>query len=700
MLIKNRLLLLFIVTFFVILHSQENDMDDFSFEELLDVKVISAGKRAESITDVSASIDVITRNEIEIFGYQTLLDILNSIQGIHSFQEGIFQTGFTMRGFYTRSTVAILVNNVEIGDGEILVGYQIPVEMIDRVEIIRGPMSIMYGSDALVGAINIVLDEKEISFLGGALGSNKMKSAYLRKSYSKNDLKFNFNASYSEDEGYDIALSDITDSNIDDLKEEDKRTDGKLGYSQVSMFFSGSIKHFYLKYYLINNSRKSYVFKPSMDDGTKRRMTNNTVLFGYQRELFEKFSINAFLRSENITGYDDMHHFTYDNYAAQHQIRKEVEGELDVFWNPIKQLSLMTGFVGYSMYEEDYFSDVPAFGLENNTYNFVLEDSPMRTWAIFEQIKYSPIKQLTFTAGLRLEQKRANSMQFITGQGTENKVVDVANYPKSDVHFIPSASVIYKINKNHLVKLMYGNAIRDNFQSGGQAAINVKKGLTDIYLESEESQTTELNYLMTAASGKIGLNISAYNILVDNIVVYVNNFDDGFTSWFENKGKQRSYGSEFLLKTKPLNNLIFDIGGSYTESRDEYLDIDQAYSPQFLGQVKTAYTFKTNSIGMTMNYVDEIEFRWNQTKTPLMSEEGALIGFQGERYGETVDDYFTFTLNLIADEILGSGAYASLNIKNLFNNEIRIPEMGGNSWANKGILHEGRTVKLNIGYKF
>lgn len=685
--------------------SESDKFDDYSFEELFNVKVISAGKREEAIGDISAAIDVISRDDIARFGHQTMLEVLNSIQGVH-ISKGLNSNTLLMRGIpisTSSAALAILVNNVRIRDNEIINIYSIPVEFIDKVEVIRGPMSIMYGSDALVGAINIVLDEipeDANATIGSAVGSYAMKSLYVRSAQKRDKLRYSFNAYYRDDEGKDIPLSDMTDMNLDNLKPEDQRTKDKLSSSQLSMFFSGAMKDFYMKYYFINNKQKRYFFFPSLNEGYLRRTMNNTILFGYEREVFEKLSLNAYIRSQNISATDTYQHFSYTYYGSQKQIKKEVEAEVDLFWKPTSKLQFMTGISGLSIYEEDYFSDIPSFGIVNDHYSFVTEDSPRRVWAVFEQIKYAPFEKLKFIGGIRLEQKRANRILFRKGQGTDSYVEENAVYPEGEVNVIPSAAAILQPNNKHLLKLMFGKAIRDNHTSGTQVSVEVAQGLTDVYLEQEESYTTELNYVMNL-SKKLNLNVSVFHMLVDNIVVRRAVITDGvFRGWFENEGEQRAYGTELLLRTKPFKGFNLDVGGSYVNSRDEYLDIDMAFSPTFMANLNMAYTFRKYSAGFSLYYVDEREAGWNQYKTPINDANNVLIGYEGGRYGNKADDYFLLNLNLRAEELFNTGLFANLNFHNLLDQEIRVPTDRSNSWAGKGTPGDGMLIKFNLGYRF
>jgi outer membrane cobalamin receptor len=91
----------------------------------------------------------------------------------------------------------------------------IPVEAIDKIEVVRGPMSVIYGSGAFFGAINIktniVLDYFPISILSASAGSEKTYKTAARASGRLEDFQYSFNGSYFNTYGLDVPYSKMID---------------------------------------------------------------------------------------------------------------------------------------------------------------------------------------------------------------------------------------------------------------------------------------------------------------------------------------------------------------------------------------------------------------------------------------------------------------------------------------------------------
>ena len=139
----------------------EEFLESLTLEELLSLEITTAGKKKEKISDIPASVVVVTREDIETYGYQSLEEILRNIPGLY-FTDDYFTQNFGVRGFWTNDplrNVIILVNDVPqreyVVSSNFLEQINIPPEAIDRIEVIRGPMSVMYGTGAFFGAINI-----------------------------------------------------------------------------------------------------------------------------------------------------------------------------------------------------------------------------------------------------------------------------------------------------------------------------------------------------------------------------------------------------------------------------------------------------------------------------------------------------------------------------------------------------------------
>ncbi|MDF1562044.1 MAG: TonB-dependent receptor [Deltaproteobacteria bacterium] len=136
-------------------------MDEFALLVQEDV-VVSASRRAQRIDDSPSAITVLTREELLASPFDTIADVLRMVPGMDVF---LLTVGFPAPGTRSGSSrsaanVLVLVDGRDIIDPlfhfPLLLGLPIDLESIERVEIIRGPASTLYGAGALQGVINFV----------------------------------------------------------------------------------------------------------------------------------------------------------------------------------------------------------------------------------------------------------------------------------------------------------------------------------------------------------------------------------------------------------------------------------------------------------------------------------------------------------------------------------------------------------------
>jgi outer membrane receptor for ferrienterochelin and colicins len=132
----------------------------------LDTMVVSASGIEQKITDAPASITVISKEELDRKPYVTLLDAVRQVEGVDVGEttDKTGQGGISIRGMGADYTLILIDGKRQNNVGDIYPnnfgGNQFnhipPKEMIERIEIIRGPASTLYGADALGGVINII----------------------------------------------------------------------------------------------------------------------------------------------------------------------------------------------------------------------------------------------------------------------------------------------------------------------------------------------------------------------------------------------------------------------------------------------------------------------------------------------------------------------------------------------------------------
>ncbi|MQP75715.1 TonB-dependent receptor [Stenotrophomonas sp. MYb238] len=132
----------------------------------LDTVVVTASGFEQKITDAPASISVITREELAKRPYMTLLDAVRDLEGVDvgETRDKTGQGTISMRGMGSDYTLILVNGRRQNNHGDIYPnnfgGNQFnhipPLDAIERIEVIRGPMSTLYGADAMGGVINII----------------------------------------------------------------------------------------------------------------------------------------------------------------------------------------------------------------------------------------------------------------------------------------------------------------------------------------------------------------------------------------------------------------------------------------------------------------------------------------------------------------------------------------------------------------
>jgi outer membrane receptor for ferrienterochelin and colicin len=161
--------------------SEVRDPFSLDLNSLLNMKVVTASKFSEKLSDAPGMISVVTKDELRRFGGITLREILERVAGLSG----------TTASFTDRSIVAVRGDQTKINGGhilflingrptrEILEGglsgdllESFPVNILQRIEIIKGPGSVLYGSNAFSGVINLITETAESNRLAvTALGS-------------------------------------------------------------------------------------------------------------------------------------------------------------------------------------------------------------------------------------------------------------------------------------------------------------------------------------------------------------------------------------------------------------------------------------------------------------------------------------------------------------------------------------------------
>ncbi len=195
------------------------DASTLSLESLMETTVTSASKYAQRQDETAAAVSVITRSQIEAFGWRTLDQALASLPGIHTTYDRQYTylgtRGFGLPGdFNTRIMLAIngnRLNNVVYDGAHIGREFSIDMDLVERIEFIAGPGGAVYGQNAMFGVVNVItrtggqIDGGEFS----ALAATETRTAEGRLSWGKvldNGVDLMVSASRMQAQGPDLLM--------------------------------------------------------------------------------------------------------------------------------------------------------------------------------------------------------------------------------------------------------------------------------------------------------------------------------------------------------------------------------------------------------------------------------------------------------------------------------------------------------------
>lgn len=206
--VSSTLMMLFVLGSSMNAFAQNNDVLDENF--VLDEMVVSATRSEKKLLDTAASVSVITDKDLNQMHINNLDEAFVKIPGVYVGRlSGIGSTTSqtVMRGVNAANSVAVLVDGVQVNDSYngSVTWSAIPVDMVKRVEVLRGPASVLYGGNALAGVINIITKDVDKTSVNLKLsyGSNNTQNHSLYVAGKASDkLDFNVNYEKKKTDGY------------------------------------------------------------------------------------------------------------------------------------------------------------------------------------------------------------------------------------------------------------------------------------------------------------------------------------------------------------------------------------------------------------------------------------------------------------------------------------------------------------------
>lgn len=669
----------------------EMDLASLSLDQLMEVEVTTPGKVPEAIRDTPASIYLVSRDDIETFGYRDLTEVLSNVPGFYNIDNYTGASGnFGIRGYWNgrsqNSSVAILVNGIPQMRPDLFAapmeGINVPVEAIDRIEVSRGPNSVIYGNGAFFGAINIITDGSysadQFTVSTGSNGSHRVAGRF---SEFGDDFHLIVNGGYSESDGYEHDLLDMVGPERSMLlpafgvSPDNTSLDGRL--EQEGSFFqvSAAWKQFYLDYSVNKSDVESFSGFPAVDEGNMRDSQNDRIMLGVDVPLGD-YNLNTkliYLTYDSEERFDAL----YPGFFGLNT-REFENWELESLftYDSGERLRFVGGLNLQHLQNFLEYTHVPDVGLIDES---VVIDS-RDLWSVFGQVNYELSESLNLVAGYRFEEMGGYDRFVFVDEPIDG--TPLPGGPQGGFqNGTPRVSLIFQPDEAQVLKLMVGDATKiPNFTAPA--------------LNTERSRTTELNYTWAREAAMFSVSLfvnSLSNLLVETL-------DVGPTGQVDFRrlggGKVDTKGLELLVRNEFTETIRGEFGVTWQDSESaETPNGRLSYSPELVAHAKLSYRKDDFSASLLGRFVDDMESFYN-------SDFGGSPLVAGGYFGDAVDDYFLTDVNVRWDNVFES-VFLNLHITNVFDSEIRYPNNPINGLLlDRGTLGQERRISISAGLRF
>lgn len=329
--------------------------DDSTDATKLDPIVVTASKSEEKVSQVPARITVISKEDIEKNPISNLSDVLQQDASIYIKQSGGMGqiTDLSLRGGTTGSTL-LLKNgarlNTQNSFGPVLPEF-IDLTDVDQIEILKGPASVQYGSDAISGVINLIskTPTKSGVNLTGIYGENNTYKSILNADYvDASGFYTQVGGQRLESDGTRIFN---TQSKNDKAGFDQKGYHAKIGYQKDALDTSISINE-------NQGTNVYYDYTLNTNTGT-RDFKNQLINWLGSYQLNSDIKVNArYSNIKNISESTDTNWQTFQP-TTSHYNTETNEGDLNAVWKFMDHQNILAG-VTYSKSEYDSSSSPEA----------------------------------------------------------------------------------------------------------------------------------------------------------------------------------------------------------------------------------------------------------------------------------------------------------------------------------------------------
>jgi len=651
--------------------SASDEAPDLSLEELVNIKVdsvFSASRYSQKVTQAPASVSIVTADEIKKFGYRSLADILGSMRGFYVPNDRTYSylgsRGFQRPGDYNTRYLLQLdghrLNDNIYDSGFLGTEGVLDVDLIDRIEVIRGPSSSIYGNSAFFGVINIItktpsqIEGVEASVEGGTFDAFKGRFSFGKK--FENELELVLSGSYFSSDGDDsLYYSEFDQRRSNNPQAGNDGLAQGIDGEELHQFYTSLSWHDFSFSALYSSRTKD---SPTAPYGT---------IFGApttskdERAYAELKYHHEFENGTNVIG-----RLSYDSYAFEGLYNYGVVGAKrprDITTNIDRadgdwvttELQLKRRFFDRhtilfgTEYRENLRQDLLNY--DDRSQPYLKDRRHGRTYGAYTQAEVTLRKNLLLNTGLRYD-------YYDTFGGTLN----------------PRFGLIFSPSEGSTLKLLYGQAYRapNDYElhygaPGFGQASNPR-------LQPETIRTYELVYEQYLPAS-LRFSASGYHYDIHDLISQDINADDDLV--FNNIDQMRANGLEFELEGKYSGGVLARASYAIQRTEDAKSGEELTSSPRHILKGNLSFPLYEDIIFAAL-------------ELQCQSSVGTLAG---NRSGGFLIGNFT----LFSREVF-KGLEASASIYNLF--DTRYETVGSRDLSQDTLQGYGRSFRVKLTYKF
>jgi len=645
--------------------SDEEDFLDLSLEELneLPVDIVHAASRYRQTShEAPSSVTVLTADDIRKSGHRHLHDVLRSIRGLYvTYDRNYYYLG--ARGFGLpadyNTRVLLLVDGHRTNDsvlGSALIGteFSVDVDLIERIEFVRGPSSSLYGDGAFFGVLSIftkkgsAIDGPQVSAEVASFGTYKGRLSYGKE--FENGIELLLSASMLDSAGQTLGFREFDDPLTNNGLAED--VDGETYYNLFSrLAYSG------LALQAVYSFREKDVPTASYDTIFNSR---------HAKTIDQRLFVDVRYERQLDCEVDVLTRLFYDFYRYQGDYPLEDEGPPTT--TILNQDDAIGAFWGAEVLASKTFWDRAKVTVGAEYRDYFRQDQ-------------SSVDRMPHAVYLDDEQDTEIIAAFAQGEvlvydGLHlNAGLRVDHYESFGEALSPRVGLMYNPWESTSFKLLYGRAFRapTAFEMHYHDGFDTAK--PNPTLDPETIDTYEVVYEQQILKD-YRIAVTAFHYDIDDLILQIEDPSDGLAV-YRNSDRVESNGAEFELRAKLPWGLRAWTSYAYQRTKNKDTGTVLTNSPQHLLKLNVVAPLFEDKLFASL----ELQY---------MSERWTLAGGRAE-------DFFVANLTLFAEELV-DGLELSASVYNLFDTKYDDP--GAVEHQQDLIEQDGLSFRFQVTYTF